>query len=63
LAVKLDRLVPPLAVGSTPVISVAAAIEDDATFTKSEPFHTTNTRVPAGTDTPVVGPTPTIFTS
>ena len=59
LASAVDAVVapvPPLAIGITPVEEI------DDTFTKSEPFQATTAVSLTAKVTPVVGPTPRIFT-
>ena len=54
--------VPPLAIGRVPVTSVVKDTGLLTILTKSEPFHATSARAPAGTVTPVVGPAPRMTT-
>jgi hypothetical protein len=63
LVVKLVKVVelvpvPPFAIGKMPDTSVVNTAGLLATLTKSDPFHATSARAPAGTVTPVVGPAP-----
>ena len=59
LAVRVVRLVPPLATASVPVKALTTL---EATLTKSEPFHAQTALSPVINVTPVVGPAPTSLT-